>query len=704
MHTILPIRHHSPGIAHALLKRLAELQPDAILVEGPPDADTLIQHISLASMQPPVAILLYVPKKPEQTSIYPFSVYAPEWQALRYGLEHNIHCAFMDLSIGQREPQQMNNTDSEPLYEAFHNLWDEVFEQRRDSTNTFNSLLTIASELRAEQTVDPFTLQREAAMRKIINQTIKDGYTNIAVICGAFHAPALQTLKDKEDANRLRNLPKTKLLSTWGPWTYTLLSRSSNYGAGPDSPAWYHTLWEHPQDTGAYWLTHITHSLRSSQQRAIAPAQIIDALQLAHNLASLRGHAQPGYEDYWQASIATFCDGQPELMKNVENDLNQLHIGQVPDNIGYTPLYADLQLQLHENKLPKLGEEKSLALDLRKDSNRARSILLHRLRLLGIPYARHIRNEQQTNTFREEWQVYHDPQITLTIIDRSQWGNTVIEASLDYLLNGTTQNNLTLAVQALHDALLADLQAALETLLANLQNQTALAYDVILMLDSLPDLIRIVRYNDVRRTDQSLLQPIIESLLQRLCIALPNAVRNLDQSSALVMLNALHNTHTALHLLNDPLKQTRWLNTLQQLLDQSTCHALLQGKCAHLLLNSQQLDSPATAAYLALNLDEQTPERTANWLEGFLENSGVILIHDDGLWQTINQWLSELTDNAFEGLLPLVRRTMNSFPRHERRQILEHAQGHQPPPNTPNYPITAARPALLELLKLFINA
>ena len=39
MLTVFGIRHHGAGSATSLRKALAELEPDCILIEGPPDAD-----------------------------------------------------------------------------------------------------------------------------------------------------------------------------------------------------------------------------------------------------------------------------------------------------------------------------------------------------------------------------------------------------------------------------------------------------------------------------------------------------------------------------------------------------------------------------------------------------------------------------------------------------------------------------------------
>ncbi len=41
-HTVFGIRHHGPGSARSLERALAELQPDTVLIEGPPEADALL--------------------------------------------------------------------------------------------------------------------------------------------------------------------------------------------------------------------------------------------------------------------------------------------------------------------------------------------------------------------------------------------------------------------------------------------------------------------------------------------------------------------------------------------------------------------------------------------------------------------------------------------------------------------------------------
>ena len=56
----------------------------------------------------------------------------------------------------------------------------------------FDALAEAIGFLRAEDSEpDPRDAVREAHMRKVLRRAIKDGYQRIAVVCGAWHVPAL---------------------------------------------------------------------------------------------------------------------------------------------------------------------------------------------------------------------------------------------------------------------------------------------------------------------------------------------------------------------------------------------------------------------------------------------------------------------------------------------------------------------------------
>jgi hypothetical protein len=69
----------------------------------------------------------------------------------------------------------------------------------------YQGILELMAALRAEaeklNQIEPRDLVREAAMRTIIRATQDAGHQNIAIVCGAWHAPALVNL-DTAKADR----------------------------------------------------------------------------------------------------------------------------------------------------------------------------------------------------------------------------------------------------------------------------------------------------------------------------------------------------------------------------------------------------------------------------------------------------------------------------------------------------------------------
>ena len=55
------VRHHGPGSARSLVRALEALDPDIVLIEGPPDANDLLPLAANVDLKPPVALLVYAP-------------------------------------------------------------------------------------------------------------------------------------------------------------------------------------------------------------------------------------------------------------------------------------------------------------------------------------------------------------------------------------------------------------------------------------------------------------------------------------------------------------------------------------------------------------------------------------------------------------------------------------------------------------------
>src|SRR6218665_2144441 len=96
---ILGIRHHGVGSAKNVLAMLEKLSPDIVLVEGPPELDSVVSWVSNKGLTPPVSVLGYNIDNPKQAVFYPFSEFSPEWQAVLYADTKQIRVRMLDLPL-----------------------------------------------------------------------------------------------------------------------------------------------------------------------------------------------------------------------------------------------------------------------------------------------------------------------------------------------------------------------------------------------------------------------------------------------------------------------------------------------------------------------------------------------------------------------------------------------------------------------------
>ena len=110
------------------------------------------------------------------------------------------------------------------------------------------------------------------------------------------------------------------------PWTHGRLCRDSGYGAGIDSPGWYHHLWTAPDQVVSRWLTRVARLLREQDLDA-SSAHVIEAVRLAEALAALHGRALPDLSELNDAVQAIFCFGDALPMRLIHD---KLIVGETP--------------------------------------------------------------------------------------------------------------------------------------------------------------------------------------------------------------------------------------------------------------------------------------------------------------------------------------------------------------------------------------
>jgi hypothetical protein len=695
---VLGIRHHGPGSARSLRTALAAIGPDCIVIEGPPDADGLIGMAADPGMRPPVALLVYRPDMPRKSAYYPFAEFSPEWQAIRFGHERGIATRFMDLPAQYQladeeedapEPEPKPRLRTDPLqvlaeaagFADGERWWEYVVEHRRDGTDLFAAIGEAMGEVRSRLPGDPDVREqrREAHMRQTIRQAIAEGHERIAVVCGAWHAPALQQAgwpAAKDDAAVLKGLPKVKVAATWVPWTHGRLAYESGYGAGVVSPGWYHHLWTHTDHIPERWLTKVARLLRDERLDA-SSASVIEAVRLADCLASLRGRPLAGLDELDEAAVTVLCFGDDVPMRLVRKKLTVGELlGHVPESVPQVPLALDLAAQQRRLKLAAEASQTVKVLDLREATDLDRSRLLHRLNLLGIPWGEVEHAGAGKGTFKEAWRLQWLPEFAVAVIEASLLGTTVVDAATakadDLAARAATLPDLTRLLDA---AVLADLAGAVDRIMRRVEEQAASVSDVAQLLDAVPPLAQLARYSDVRRTDASLVGHVARGLVVRASIGLPNACASLDDDAAAAMFTTLVGVEPAITLLNDGAATAAWVEALGKVAALDTVHGLVSGRAVRLLLDRHTIDDAEAARRMGLAVSVNVePAKAGAWIDGFLRHSGELLLHDEALFDLVDGWVSGLTAESFTGLLPILRRTFATFEAPLRRNLGEKAR------------------------------
>ncbi|MFI1653820.1 DUF5682 family protein [Streptomyces sp. NPDC020472] len=740
---LLGVRHHGPGSARGVRAALEAARPAAVLVEGPAEADALVALAADPDMRPPVALLAHAVDDPGRAAFWPMADFSPEWVAIRWALDHGAAVRFVDLpaahTLAAADPTWRDEEEAtgggpriDPVaelagaagYEDAERWWEDVVELRGDGDPTapFEVLAEAMGALREAygHGGHPRDLVREAHMRLKLRAARKEFGDSVAVVCGAWHVPAL-TRRTTVAADRalLKGLPRAKAELTWVPWTHRRLARRSGYGAGIDAPGWYGHLFAAPDRPVERWMTKVAGLLRA-EDHPVSPAHVIEAVRLAETLAVLRGRPRPGLDETTDAVRAVLCEGS-----DVPLDLVRVRLvvgdvlGEVPAGAPAVPLQRDLDRRRRTLRLKPEAQERELGLDLRKETDGERSRLLHRLRLLGVHWGEPAAGRAGTGTFRETWRLRWEPELHVRVAEAGVWGTTVEAAAT------ARAESRALAATALGDVtalaeqcLLAGLTDALPVVMRALADRAALDTDVAHLAQALPALARALRYGDVRGTGTAALDEVAAGLAERICVGLPPACAGLDTDAAAQMRDRIDAVHTAIGLLPDrPDLVDRWAGVLRRLADRDRTPGVLRGRSARLLLDEGRITDGEAALLMSRALSPGTPPAdAAAWIDGFVggaSGGGLLLVHDERLLGLVDSWLTSVPAEAFTDVLPLLRRTFSGYEQGVRRTLGELvARGPRPGgagPSAPGVPGFAPDPdperadAVLPLLHLILG-
>ncbi|WP_428240184.1 DUF5682 family protein [Gynuella sp.] len=708
----LGIRHHGPGSAKRLIAALDTLRPSQLLIEGPADCSELMSMLADSGMQPPVALLAYATDNPEHSIYYPFAEFSPEYQACCWAVRHQAELHFIDIPAGIQlagsrsdeatendEPTAPSNDNQQQLfedpiavlarlsgYQDSEAWWNDLIEQNHDDDlaifdTVAQAMAALRESITEEHPSHSRDLVREAYMRREISRLSKNTEGPTVVVCGAWHIPALQARHSSKDDRALiatlaKKLPASKLKSTWIPWTSPRLALRSGYGAGVASPMWYQHLWDQRDNSQAleHWLTRVTQALRNSGQ-VISSASVIEAVRLSHSLAAVRNRPSPGFEEIREAVIACLCFGEPLIWNQLETQLLLGHaVGSIPEHAPLAPLLEDLQKQQKRHKLKAEALDRELSLDLRSEAGLGKSILLHRLNILNVPWGKITDAGGSRGTFRERWQLSWQPEFAVQLVENLVYGSTIEQAAGNRLSEVlASEHNLTQLAETTQLALEAQLNSAAETGLAQLDQRAAHTSDALELLESIAPLVQIHRYGSARELSFQHVGKLIDRLATQSALALPYACRNLNDDEAEHLCRSITKAHQALQLAElDSELMAQWWHSLQQVIEHHSSSMQVAGLCCRLLYQAGHLAADRLQIQLgkALSPAVVTAE-AARFFDGFFTDAVQRLLYDIVLMTAVEQWLLQLQEEEFIEHLPLFRRVFATLDASERKRLLD---------------------------------
>lgn len=702
------IRHHGPGSARRLVEALDALKPTDVLVEGPADLSDQLPLLVDEGMVPPVALLAYSKDAPERASFWPFAVFSPEYQAVAWAVEHSVPVRFIDLPVAWRFPPEEDasegaNADEvvrspsqggglsfsqriarDPIgvladaagYEDGESWWRDVIEENPDTGPIFAAVADAMAALReSEADVPQLEAAREAHMRLEIAKSAKSAQGPVAVVCGAWHVPALKT-KHAAAADKalLKNPPKARIVATWAPWTSPRLAFASGYGAGVAAPGWCKHLWQaRGKDQGTVWIGKIARALRAEGQM-VSTASLIETERLAVGLAAVRGRPQPGFEEFREAVIATLLFGDPLLWRVVERRILLGNaVGAIPDTVTAAPLLEDLQRQQKQARLKPEALEKVLSLDLRSQAGLFRSTLLHRLNALGVRWGQLTDAGRSRGTFRERWVLEWDPEYAVQLVENLIYGTTIQRAAsgrLMALMKGA--DALGQLADLTFSAMTSQLPEAAQRGIDRLADRAGETSDCLELLGALPGLADVMRYGKARRMNAGQIADLFVRIGIQGALSTRYASRNLDEEAARAFRTALQQADSAIRLAEaDDLTDT-WMSALEAMVTDGKAARLVMGGAARLLYEADGMTPDEAVALLGRMLSPGTaPADAAAFFEGFFEGAGQRLLYDAGLRESVDRWMTSLDGDVFVEYLPVFRRVFSALDKTEKTRLLD---------------------------------
>jgi hypothetical protein len=253
---LIGVRHHSAALARVMPALLADFQPDALLIEMPPEFEPWLAHLGKHDLEAPVALAACDATR--LISFYPLADFSPELAAIRWAANHRVPVVPCDLGLTDQGrldqiacaverdagPTALNRLLARFGARDSGELWEKLVETpacRASPEAIRRAALYFGWLVRhSSNGPSPADGHREAAMRAAVS---KAPARSVAVV-GSFHAaallpqPVLWSPPEPLDGDANAEPLATSLI----PYSFAQLDQRSGYPAGVMDPVWQQTM------------------------------------------------------------------------------------------------------------------------------------------------------------------------------------------------------------------------------------------------------------------------------------------------------------------------------------------------------------------------------------------------------------------------------------------------------------------------------
>jgi len=706
---IFPVRHHSPASSLLVCEFIKSVRPRLILIEGPADANHLIEILADTETEPPVAILAYFLPTGETTEpryiMYPFASYSPEYVALKQAKALNIKASFVDIPASvaiqyYEKYEQMigyeelfNDIVARSGYRSFEEFWEASFENGGLNVAGFiTSMLEYARLLRMQNEQNPTAefqkdQLRERFMAAEIKKFVSEGYNpeDILLVCGAFHAAAFADGDVPVNVGAHRDAPlptaiKTDL--TVIPYSYPRLSEQLGYGAGNRAPLYYEKVYANHGDftrasleTMLAFMNHLYF-----KGYGVSLADVIEANRLAKILARMRNKHAPGLEEIREALTACLLHGAPDVVDQFLWDvIIGRSVGKVSSKIGKTALQQEFYREVNQRKIPLTDSLQEFILHLTNPTEITTSIFLHRLRLCQIPFAQNRENVASTQDYltlsREKWQVQWTPAVDANLVEKSLWGNSFQEVCARTLADKLkAAQNAQDAAEVLLEIIVCDVKGLLPNALSACDFLSAEDNDFFSLAKACQNLQALIAYISSRQSQPEDFTEMLTRAFNRAVLILPTACQVSD--------DAVEAVCTGLTILSDLSARSELVNrelfytTIRELVASYTAHPKVAGLAASIAHLARMIVEAELLTHLNQRLSPgNTPLNGAFFLDGFLSLNKIVLVKNRSIVEILDHFVQAIQPEDVIVTLPVLRRAFAELTKSELNYFIENLSG-----------------------------